>query len=63
MEQLRSKMDVSQQRLTEYQKELNMVDPEQHSTVLTSRLTQLLTEYTVAQADRLHKQAIYEGIT
>ncbi len=63
MEQLRSKMDVSQQRLTQYEKELNMVDPEQHSTVLTSRLTQLLTEYTAAQVDRLHKQAVFEGIT
>jgi len=63
MEQLRSKMDISQRKLTEYEKELNMVDPEQHSTVLTSRLTQLLTEYTVAQADRLHKQATFEGIT
>jgi polysaccharide biosynthesis transport protein len=63
MEQLRSKMDISQHRLTEYEKELDTVDPEQHSTVLTSRLTQLLTEYTVAQADRLHKQAIFEGIT
>jgi succinoglycan biosynthesis transport protein ExoP len=63
MEQLRSKMDVSTQRLTQYEKELNMVDPEQHSTVLTSRLTQLLSEYTLAQADRLHKQAEYEAIT
>jgi capsular exopolysaccharide synthesis family protein len=63
MEQLHSKMDISQKRLTQYEKELNMVDPEQHSTVLTSRLTQLLTEYTMAQADRLHKQATFEGIT
>ena len=63
MEQLRSKMDISQQRLAQYEKELNMVDPEQHSTVLTSRLTQLLTEYTAAQADRLHKQALFEGIS
>jgi capsular exopolysaccharide synthesis family protein len=63
MEQLRSKMDISQQRLTQYEKELNTVDPEQHSTVLTTRLTQLLTEYTAAQADRLHKQAIFEGIS
>ena len=63
MEQLRSKMDISQRRLAEYEKELNMVDPEQHSTVLTTRLTQLLTEYTAAQADRMHKQANFEGIT
>jgi capsular exopolysaccharide synthesis family protein len=62
MEQLRSKMDVSGRRLAQYEKELNMVDPEQHSTVLTSRLTQLLAEYTVAQADRLHKQATFENI-
>ena len=63
MEQLRSKMDVSTARLTQYEKELNMVDPEQHSTVLISRLTQLLAEYTAAQADRLHKQATLDGIT
>jgi capsular exopolysaccharide synthesis family protein len=63
MEQLRSKMDVSSKRLAQYEKELNMVDPEQRSTVLTSRLTQLLTEYTAAQADRLHKQATLEGVT
>jgi capsular exopolysaccharide synthesis family protein len=62
MEQLRSKMDVSGKRLAQYEKELNMVDPEQHSTVLTSRLTQLLAEYTAAQADRLHKQAAFENI-
>ncbi len=63
MEQLRSKMDISQKRLTQYEHELNMVDPEQHSSVLTSRLTQLLTEYTSAQVDRLHKQAVFEGIS
>gem|GEM_PF-3448027 len=62
MEQLRSKMDDSSTRLTQYEKELNMVDPEQRSTVLTSRLTQLLAEYTAAQADRLHKQATLDGI-
>ncbi len=62
MEQLRSKMDESSKKLTEYEKELNMVDPEQRSTVLTSRLTQLLAEYTAAQADRLHKEATLEGI-
>jgi succinoglycan biosynthesis transport protein ExoP len=63
MEQLRSKMDVSAKRLAQYEKELDMVDPEQHSTVLTSRLTELLAEYTATQADRLHKQATFENIT
>ncbi|MGA8027358.1 MAG: polysaccharide biosynthesis tyrosine autokinase [Bryobacteraceae bacterium] len=62
MEQLRSKMDESSKKLTQYEKELNMVDPEQRSTVLTSRLTQLLAEYTAAQADRLHKEATLDGI-
>lgn len=62
MEQLRSKMDESAQKLTQYENELNMVDPEQRSTVLTSRLTQLLAEYTAAQADRMRKQAALEDI-
>lgn len=63
MDQLHSKMDDSSKKLTQYEKELNMVDPEQRSTVLTSRLTQLLAEYTAAQADRLHKQAELDGIS
>ena len=63
MDQLRSKMDESSKRLAQYQRQLNMVDPEQRSTVLTARLTQLLAEYTAAQSDRVHKQARLDGIT
>ena len=63
MVQLRAKMQASAQSLAAFQRELNMVDPEQRTTVLTSRLTQLVTEFTNAQSERLHREAILKGVT
>ncbi len=62
MKDLRAKMNASARRLAEFEKELNMVDPEQRTTVITARLTQLNTEYTTAQAERLHTEAILAGV-
>lgn len=62
MKDLRAKMNASARRLAEFQKELNMVDPEQGTSVITARLTQLNTEYTAAQAQRLHTEAILAGV-
>lgn len=62
MVQLRAKMQASAQSLAAFQKELNMVDPEQRTTVLTARLTQLNTEYTNAQSERLRREAILKGV-
>ncbi len=62
MKDLRVKMDASARRLAQFQKELNMVDPEQRTTVLAARLTQLNTEFTTAQAERLHKEAVLDTV-
>jgi len=54
---LKKRMDTSTTSLAQFEKELNMVDPEQGSTIQTSRLKQLNEDYTKAQADRLRKEA------
>jgi capsular exopolysaccharide synthesis family protein len=58
MSELRSKMQASAQQLAEYEKELNMVDPEQRVTILSARLAQLNTDLTTAQDDRIRREAI-----
>jgi polysaccharide biosynthesis transport protein len=58
MSQLRSKMQASAQQLAEYEKELNMVDPEQRVTILSARLSQLNTDLTAAQDERIRREAI-----
>ena len=58
MSELRSKMQGSAQQLAEYEKELNMVDPEQRVTILSARLAQLNTDLTTAQDERIRREAI-----
>jgi capsular exopolysaccharide synthesis family protein len=63
MAELRARMDRSARLLVQYEKDLNMVDTEQHTTILTARLEQLNTEFTTAQTDRLRKEAIMRAVT
>ena len=55
---LRSKMEASASRLVAYEKELHIADPGQRVTMLTSRITQMETEFTAAQAERIRREAI-----
>jgi len=60
--ELKEKMERSKQRLAQFARELDVVDPEQKSSVLSARLMELNTEYTKAQADRVAKEASYESM-
>jgi polysaccharide biosynthesis transport protein len=62
LDSLRAKMEASSSTLADFEKELNMVDPEQGSTIQAARLQQLNTEFTTAQADRLRKEAILKAL-
>jgi capsular exopolysaccharide synthesis family protein len=55
-------MEKSTTALAQFEKELNMVDPEQGSTIQTARLKQLNEEYTKAQADRLKKESVLNAM-
>jgi capsular exopolysaccharide synthesis family protein len=59
---LRAKMERSAQALAAFEKELNVVNPEEKTNIISSRLLQLNTEYTNAQSDRIKKQAIEEAL-
>jgi polysaccharide biosynthesis transport protein len=59
---LKSRMEQSTGNLAQFEKELNMVDPEQGSTIQTARLKQLNEEYTKAQTDRLKKEAVLNTV-
>jgi polysaccharide biosynthesis transport protein len=57
LDELRSKMERSAQALAGFERELNVVNPEEKTNILGARLLQLNTEYTNAQAARVKHQA------
>lgn len=58
MTELRTKMETSVRQLAEFEKHLNMVDPSQRSATLTARLSQIDSEFTTAQEERIRREAI-----
>ncbi|MCC6420273.1 MAG: polysaccharide biosynthesis tyrosine autokinase [Gemmataceae bacterium] len=62
LEELRAKMERSSAALVQFEKELNVISPEEKTNILSSRLIQLNTEHTNAQADRVRKEAAYNSI-
>lgn len=61
LDEVRAKMESSSQRLSQLEKELNVVNPEEKTSIQTARLLQLNTAYTAAQGDRVQKQAAYDA--
>src|SRR5580700_6295115 len=62
IEELRAKMERSSQALVGFERELNVINPEEKTNILSARLLQLNTEYTNAQGDRLKKEAAYDSV-
>jgi polysaccharide biosynthesis transport protein len=56
---LKEKMESTHRALMLYQRELGTADPEQKTSVLVARLQALNTENSVAQADRIAKEAVF----
>jgi len=52
LDELRAKMERSNLALGQFERDLDVVDPEDKSNILSSRLIQLNSEYTSAQIDR-----------
>lgn len=61
LDELRAKMERSEMALAQFEKELNVINPEEKTSILSARLLQLNQEYTNAQADRMKKEATYDG--
>jgi capsular exopolysaccharide synthesis family protein len=61
IEELRAKMERSSQALAQFERELNVISPEEKTNILSARLLQLNTEFTNAQADRVRKEAAFNS--
>src|SRR6185295_1606993 len=57
IEELHAKMERSSAALVMRENELNVINPEEKTSILTARLLQLNSEYTNSQADRFRKEA------
>jgi capsular exopolysaccharide synthesis family protein len=62
IEELRAKMERSSQALVGFERELNVINPEEKTNILSARLLQLNTEFTSAQGDRLRKEAANDSV-
>ncbi len=62
IEELRAKMERSSAALAQFEKDLNVINPEDKTNIVSARLLQLNEEFTTAQADRVRKEAAYSSI-
>ncbi len=62
IEELKAKMERSSAALAQFEKELNVINPEEKTSILSARLLQLNTEYTTAQTDRVRKEATANSV-
>ena len=62
LEELKAKMERSSAALAQFERELNVIDPEEKTSILSARLLQLNTEHTSAQADRVRKESAWDSV-
>lgn len=62
IEELRAKMEGSSERLARLEREMNVINPEEKTNILSARLLQLNSEYTKAQSERVAAEAAYTSI-
>ncbi|MCC7176734.1 MAG: polysaccharide biosynthesis tyrosine autokinase [Bryobacterales bacterium] len=62
LEELKANMERSSAALAQFERELNVINPEEKTSILSARLLQLNAEYTNAQADRVRKEAAEQSV-
>ena len=62
IEDLKAKMERSGQRQAQFERELNVINPEEKTSILSARLMQINTEYTNAQGDRVRKESQFNSM-
>jgi succinoglycan biosynthesis transport protein ExoP len=61
LDELKARMERSSMALAKFEQQLNVINPEDKTNMLSARLLQLNTDYTKAQADRMAKEASYKS--
>jgi len=62
LEELKAQMEKSSEALNRFERDLNVINPEEKTNIISARLLQLNEEYTKAQADRVKKEAAYNSV-
>jgi capsular exopolysaccharide synthesis family protein len=62
LEELRAKMERSGMALAQFERELNVINPEEKTSILSARLLLWNTEYTNAQTERVKKEAAWQSV-
>jgi capsular exopolysaccharide synthesis family protein len=62
LEELKARMESSGLALAKFEQQLNVINPEDKTNILSQRLLQLNEDYTKAQADRMAKQAAFKAM-
>jgi polysaccharide biosynthesis transport protein len=62
LEEIKAKMEQSSGALAKFERELNIINPEEKTSILSARLVQLNAEYTNAQADRVRKETANRSV-
>ncbi|MEO8050022.1 MAG: polysaccharide biosynthesis tyrosine autokinase [Acidobacteriota bacterium] len=62
LEELKAKMEKSSAAVAQFERELNVINPEQKTSILSARLLELNSEYTKTQADRVKKEAAFNSV-
>lgn len=63
IEELRAKMERSGKAVAAFERELNVINPEEKINLQAARLLQLNAEFTNAQTARLKQEAAYQSVT
>jgi len=63
LEELKAKMERSSEALAQFEKELNVINPEEKTNILSARLLQLNTDYTVAETERVKSEAAFQAVS
>jgi len=62
LDELKAKMERSSLALGAFEKDLDVINPDEKTNILSARLLQLNTDYTNAQAERVNKEAALNAI-
>lgn len=62
LDALKAKMESSSLALAQFEKDLDVINPEEKTNILSARLLQLNNDYTAAQSDRIHSEAVWNAI-
>jgi len=63
LEELKAKMERSDAALAQFERELNVINPEEKTNILSARLLQLNADYTNAESERVKKEAAYKSVS